>query len=684
MAHRNRLAGESSPYLLQHAHNPVDWFPWGDEAFALACRDNRPVLLSIGYSSCHWCHVMAHESFEDTETAELMNAEFVNIKVDREERPDLDKIYQLAHQILNQRGGGWPLTVFLDPRDRTPFFSGTYFPPQPRHGLPSFREVLRQVARYYRQRPDHVADDRRALQNIFRSLEAKTSVSAPEHRTFIQGRGALAADYDPVHGGFGAAPKFPHPGGLEFLLRCWFATGQKDAETLAMVLHTLERMAAGGIYDQLGGGFCRYAVDERWEIPHFEKMLYDNGPLLALYSQAWRISGDSRCRFVALDTARWAMEEMQSPEGGYYSSLDADSEGEEGRFYVWNAGEVQRALTPEEWAVVQPYYGFDRPANFEGRWHLRIVRSMDGVAAELGLSGQEARERVEAVREKLLAIRNRRVRPGRDEKILTAWNALMIRGMTIAGQTFERAELLDSAERAFDFVHGNLWLEGRLYASWKDGRARFAAYLDDYAFLLDAGLELLQANWSAARLHWLMELADVLLEHFEDRDQGGFFFTADDHEQLIHRPKPLMDESLPSGNGVAALALARLGHVLGEARYLAAAERTLRAAGDALQRLPQAHCALLAALDEYLEPLQVIVLRGAPEIMAAWRREILGSWNPHRVCLAIPADETDLPALLAERRPLNGGVVAYLCSGSTCQAPVDSLEELNDRIAASS
>ncbi|HLF97828.1 MAG TPA: thioredoxin domain-containing protein [Methylococcaceae bacterium] len=681
MAHTNRLAGETSPYLLQHAHNPVDWFPWGEEAFERARRESKPILLSIGYSACHWCHVMAHESFEDAETAESMNAQFVSVKVDREERPDLDKIYQLAHQILNQRGGGWPLTVFLDPRDRTPFFSGTYFPPQPRHGLPSFREVLRQVGQYYHQRPEHIADDRRALQNVFRSLEAKAAASTPDDAVLSRGRAALAADYDPVHGGFGAAPKFPHPGSLEFLLRCWFGSGQRDAEALAMVLHTLERMAAGGIYDQLGGGFCRYAVDGRWEIPHFEKMLYDNGPLLTLCSQAWRIAGDADFQSVALATARWATEEMQSAEGGFYSALDADSEGEEGRFYVWDADEARCALTPEEWAVVQRHYGFDRPANFEDHWHLRVVRPMNEVAVELGVTRDEAQNRLQTARDKLLVLRSHRVRPGRDEKVLTSWNALMIRGMVVAGQTLARVDLTDSAARAFDFLHRNLWREGRLYASWKDGRARFPAYLDDYAFLLDAGLELLQARWDTARLRWLIELAEVLLAHFEDADQGGFFFTADDHEALIHRPKPLMDESLPSGNGVAALALARLGHVLGETRYLQAAERTLRAAADALRRLPHAHCALLNALDEYLEPPQVIVLRGAPEAMAGWRSEILNSWHPRRLCFAIPASETLLPGLLAERRPLDEGVVAYLCSGTACQAPVDSLEELKNRIA---
>jgi uncharacterized protein YyaL (SSP411 family) len=674
MSQANRLAGETSPYLLQHAHNPVDWFPWCEEALEIARRENRPILLSIGYSACHWCHVMAHESFEDAETAALMNEHFVNIKVDREERPDLDKIYQLAHQFLSRRSGGWPLTVFLAPRDQTPFFSGTYFPPQSRYGLPSFREVLRQVGRHYQQRPEHIADSRRALQEIFHSLEGKTASLLPDRTILRQGRTALVADYDFTHGGFGSAPKFPHASSLEFLLG--YGDGdQRQPETLQMVLHALERMADGGIYDHLGGGFFRYSVDENWEIPHFEKMLYDHGPLLALYSQAWQITGDERFQSVALTTAQWAMNEMQSPEGGYYSSVDADSDGEEGHYYLWSVAAAESALTPEEWAVARLHYGFDLPANFENRWHLCAARPLMEVAPVLELTGESARQRLQSARQKLLMLREQRARPGRDEKILTAWNGLMIKGMAIAGQVFARPELSDSALRAFDFLRGNLWRDGRLYACWKDGRARFSAYLDDYAFLLDAGLELLQVRWDTSRLHSLIELADTLLEHFEDRANGGFFFTADDHESLIHRPKPLMDESMPSGNGVAALSLARLGFMLGEPRYLEAAARTLRAAGDALQRYPQGHCTLLNALDEHLDPPQIIILRGAPEAMSHWREEAIRQWRPRRLCFAIPADATGLPGLLAERKP-DAGVVAYVCGGTACQTPVHSVEEL--------
>src|SRR5262245_31294139 len=434
----NRLAHETSPYLQQHATNPVHWHPWGEEALARARAEDKPILLSIGYSACHWCHVMAHESFEDTDVARLMNDLFVNIKVDREERPDLDQIYQAAHQMFNQGGGGWPLTAFLTP-DQMPFFVGTYFPKQPRHGLPGFPQLLERVARFYREHRDEIARQNDAIAATFDRMHP---ADAPHEGEFsgevvAEAIGALKQSFDAAHGGFGAAPKFPHPTDLELLLRRYAATGDKRA--LHVVAFTFERMAEGGIYDQLGGAFSRYSVDERWLIPHFEKMLYDNGPLLRLYAEAWAATGQPLFARVAAETASWVMREMQAPEGGYYSSLDADSEHEEGKFYIWTPDEVAKVLTPDEYAVVAPHYGLDGAANFEKtHWHLHIARPLPAVAATLSRSEQACAELLESARAKLFAARERRVRPGRDDKVLVSWNALMIRGMARAAAVFGR------------------------------------------------------------------------------------------------------------------------------------------------------------------------------------------------------------------------------------------------------
>ena len=669
----NRLAAETSPYLLQHADNPVDWYPWGPEALEKARREDKPILLSIGYSACHWCHVMAHESFEDPATAEVMNRLYVNIKVDREERPDLDKIYQMAHQILTRRPGGWPLTVILTPDDHVPFFAGTYFPREPAHGMPPFTVVLERVAQFYREHRDEIerqnAEVLGALHAVSLAAPPATAVLGPA--PLDQARRRLGADFDREYGGFGGAPKFPHPTSLERLLRHWAATrgGGEDREALDMVRHTLHAMASGGIYDQLGGGFCRYSVDERWEIPHFEKMLYDNGPLLALYAQAHAATGEAVFARVARETAQWAVREMQSPEGGFYSALDADSEGEEGRFYVWTPDEARAVLDEDEYAVAARFFGLDGPPNFEGRWHLVVRRGIADVAEALGLSPEETGRRLTAAREKLLAARAQRVRPGRDEKVLTSWNALMIRGLAVAGRLLAEPAWLDAAARALDFIHRELYRGGRLLATCKDGRARLNAYLDDYAFLLDALLEFLQSRWRDDYARWAQELAAAMLAHFEDGDNGGFFFTADDHERLIQRLKPYSDDATPAGNGIAAFALQRLGHLLGEPRFHEAAERTLRCAWEPLSRFPQAHCALLLALEEHLYPPELVIVRGGDA--GRWLEDATTGYLPRRLAFALPAD-ADPPGLLAQRRVEDGATRAWICRGTRCEAPVDS------------
>jgi len=683
-ARRNRLAAETSPYLLQHADNPVDWYPWGPEALERARSEDKPILLSVGYSACHWCHVMAHESFEDEATAALMNELFVNVKVDREERPDLDRIYQTAHQMLTQRGGGWPLTMFLSPHDQRPFFGGTYFPPEAKYGMPAFRDLLQRVAQYYRERGDDVRRQGDALVEVFgQMLPAPVAGQDSLSRApLATGRAALQRDFDGRFGGFGDAPKFPHPMNIEFLLRTWRATAdsdQPDLQALYMATLTLTRMAEGGLYDQLGGGFCRYSVDPYWMIPHFEKMLYDNGQLLAVCAQAAVATGDPLFRRVARETADWLRRDMEHAAGGYYATLDADSEGHEGKFYAWTPGEVRSLLDEREYAVLARRFGLDRDPNFEGRWHLHAFEPMDKVAEAAGLSAAEAAVALDAARAKLLAVRNRRVRPARDEKLLTAWNGLAIAGMAAAARVLERPDVVDSAAHAVDFLRTHCWFDGRLLAVHKDGRSRFPAYLDDHAFLAWGLLELLQARWHGPWLDWAVELAETMLRHFEDRGAGGFFFTADDHESLMLRPKTFGDDATPAGNGIAARLLIRLGFLLAEPRYLDAAERTLRSAWSLLERYPHGHTSLLMALDELTQPPTVVVLRGAADDLTVWRAELDKLYDPRRLVLAVPSDASDLPAGLADKRP-QAGAVAYVCRGTACSAPLHTLGELVRRL----
>ncbi|MDH4172369.1 MAG: thioredoxin domain-containing protein [Betaproteobacteria bacterium] len=653
----NRLAGETSPYLQQHAANPVDWQPWDAAALARACDEDKPILLSIGYSACHWCHVMAHESFEDPAVAAVMNRHFVNIKVDREERPDLDQIYQTAHQMLAQRGGGWPLTMFLAP-DGSPFWGGTYFPKSARYGLPGFVEILERIAQVWRDQRAAVGEQGEQVRLAFARLQPRAAAGGEtlDGEPVRAALETLRASFDARHGGFGGAPKFPHPTDLELCLR--------HGET-AIADTTLRRMCEGGIFDQLGGGFCRYSVDAEWRIPHFEKMLYDNGPLLGLLADAWRVTRDDLYARCAAATAGWIVREMQSSEGGYYSSLDADSEHEEGKFYVWDANEVRALLDAEEWAVLAPHYGLDGPPNFEGQhWHLRVARPLqDGSAALLA-----------AAKAKLLAAREKRVRPGRDEKVLVSWNALAIAGMARAGRAFGEDAWLASARRALDFVRTRMWQGGRLLATYKDGRAHLDAYLDDYAFLMLALIELLQAEFRAEDLAFAEELAQVLLEQFEDGEAGGFFFTARDHERLIHRPKPGHDQATPSGNGAAAFALNWLAALTGEARYAAAAERTLRLFLPGVRARPAGFAMLIAALEASLEPPATAIVRGAPDALRTWSAAMAREYLPRTLVLAIPAGLAGLPPLLD--KPGSSGVQAWLCRGAVCLPPLDSIDAL--------
>jgi len=654
----NRLAAETSPYLQQHADNPVDWYPWGPEALERAGREDKPILLSVGYSACHWCHVMAHESFEDPAVADVMNRLFVNVKVDREERPDLDQIYQTAHQMLSQRPGGWPLTMFLAP-DGAPFFGGTYFPKQARHGMPAFPDLCERIAALWRERrPDISAQNEQVLQAFARTLPhaaAQPSEFSPEAvRAMLDN---LRANFDAALGGFGRAPKFPHPTDLELCLR----EGEKD-----IALVTLERMCEGGIYDQLGGGFCRYSVDAQWTIPHFEKMLYDNGPLLGLLADAWLVARAALYARCAAQTAGWLMREMQSPQGGYYSSLDADSEHQEGKFYVWDRDEVRSLLSAEEYRAFARRFGLDAPPNFEGKhWHLRIAAALEPAEAPL----------IEAARRKLFAAREKRVRPGRDEKMLVSWNALAIRGMAHAGRVFQQAEWLGSARRAVGFIRRHLWRDGRLLATYKDGRAHLNAYLDDYALLMAALLELMQAEFASADLEFATQLADVVLAEFEDREAGGFYFTGTSHERLFHRPKPGQDQAMPAGNAIAAGSLGRLAALTGEARYARAAERTLALFYPQMRDYPAGWAAMTIALTEQLAPPKVLVLRGRDDQLTRWREDFAREYLPDTVVLALSDGMHGLPATL-DKPPRPEPVNGWLCRGVMCLEPMSDLIQL--------
>lgn len=671
----NRLAQETSPYLQQHADNPVDWYAWNPGTLQLAREQDKPILLSIGYSACHWCHVMAHESFEDAGVAGVMNKHFINIKVDREERPDLDQIYQTAHHMLTQRSGGWPLTMFLSP-DGTPFFGGTYFPKQARYNLPAFPDLLERVAQVYAEnRAELTAQGEHLLAALTRTLP-QPGITPPElnDQPLSLAVQQHKENYDSVHGGFGSAPKFLHPAELDLLLRRARATADEPARRI--VLHTLQQMAHGGLYDQLGGGFCRYSVDEEWDIPHFEKMLYDNGLLLGLYCDAWQNGNDPLFARVVEQTAAWVLREMQSPEGGYYSSLDADSEHEEGKFYVWQRDEIRQLLNEDEYALIAPCYGLERPANFEHHaWNLRVTAPLQDIAQRLHLDPEHADALLASGQKKLFAAREKRIRPGRDEKILGAWNGLMINGMARAARVFNRPDWLQSAQRSMDFVRSTLWRDGKLLATCKDGKAHLNAYLDDHAFLLNALLELMQAEYRSIDLAFAVQLADALLTRFEDKQNGGFYFTSHDHEALIQRNKIGQDNATPSGNGIAAQALLRLYALTGETKYAQAAERSLKLYFPALQQAAGYHSSLCTALAECLQPPSVLVLRGAAD---AWQHALRARYLPSVMTLVLKDDFADLPAALA--KPHAEKTTAWLCRGTHCLPPITGLEELLEQL----
>jgi uncharacterized protein YyaL (SSP411 family) len=667
---KNKLGQETSPYLLQHADNPVYWYPWSQEALKLARDEDKPILLSIGYSACHWCHVMAHESFEDDKTAAIMNQYFINIKVDREERPDLDKIYQKAHQAMTERGGGWPLTMMLSPQDQAPFFAGTYFPSTPRHGMRSFSDILISVQRAW-------MDRRSDIQRHTDSIKAHLlQISAPEQRVtdlqpkvFEIAEKQLMSHYDSTHGGFSGAPKFPHPYLLERTFRQAYFYGSRYETLREAGLFSAKKMAQGGVFDHVGGGFCRYSTDELWMIPHFEKMLYDNGQLMPLYCWAQQVQADTYFEQAVTRSASWLMQEMQAAEGGYYSAQDADSEGEEGKFYSWTKEQVIDLLDDEEYSVFSRSFGLDRKANFEGKWYPHTFEDIEQLARQDNRSVSAVQVILDACKQKLYEKRDQRIHPGTDDKILTSWNALMIRGMNIAARTFNRPDYALSASRALKFIRQTHWQDGRLLATSKNGKAHLNAYLDDYAYLILAIVDALQNEWDSKLYNWAIELADTMLALFEDSEQGGFYFTSVDHEQLLVRSKTFSDDAMPSGYGIDAQALLYLVFLSAKTDYLQSAENTLLAASADINRQPILYASLLNALDNYLNPATIIILRGDQQAMQAWQKCIFVRYLPDVLCFAI-SDDIELPPELRDKKAIGNGVCAYICEGLSCSQPV--------------
>jgi len=651
----NRLSAESSLYLRQHAGNPVAWQAWNEAALAEARATDKPILLSIGYSACHWCHVMAHESFEDAATGALMNQLYVSIKVDREERPDLDRIYQLAHQALTRRGGGWPLTVFLDPHTLLPFFAGTYFPKVPRYGMPAFAEVLQGARRWWDEQRAQVREQNNALQGFLSEVGREASHEGElSNAPLTTAQARSAAGFDAENGGHRGAPKFPHSGEIER----WLVLA-RDGDTVAgeMASTTLSRMAGRGLHDHLAGGFFRYCVDERWDIPHFEKMLYDNALLLPLYAEALVQFEFPEFRAAAEGIVAWLQAEMRADGGGFCSALDADSEGDEGKFYLWTQEDFTAALDGDLRTVAARHYGLDRDPNFEDEaWHLHVTDPQGD----------------EKTRQQLLAYRNLRVRPARDDKRLTSWNALLCTGLARAGVALGREDWIDEAVAIFEAISADMDACDRLPAVL--GRSG-PGFLDDHAYALQAALALLQARWSMAVLATAIRLAETLLRDFADAESGGFYFTADDHEWLPQRPKPWLDESTPSGNGVAALALLELGFLLAEPRYLDAAESSLRSGWTDIGEHPQAAAAMLAALAEFRTPTPLVVIRGDADALKTWREGLRnGIALPLRVYAMADSDDTLPPALAAKPHAAKGAAV--LCRGTLCRASCADLEAL--------
>jgi uncharacterized protein len=679
--HTNALINETSPYLLQHAHNPVEWYAWGDDALAKARAEEKPILLSIGYSACHWCHVMERESFENEEIAKLMNENFINIKVDREERPDLDQIYMNAVQMMTGHGG-WPMTMFLTP-DGVPFYGGTYFPPQDRYNMPGFPRVLISVAEAYRSQADQVAHTSTALLGELRRVGLATPSREMLTTEILDASfRRIASNYDPKNGGFGNAPKFPPAMTLEFFMHMHYRNG--SVEALEMIQYTCRKMAEGGMYDQLGGGFHRYSVDAKWLVPHFEKMLYDNALLSRVYLHLYQLTKNEFAKRIAEETLDYVVREMTDAGGGFYSTQDADSEGEEGKFFVWSKDEIVRTLEQPDAEIFCEYFDVTGEGNFEGHNILHVTAPVEDIAARHNVPPEEARAIVERSRQRLFAIREGRIKPSRDEKVLTAWNGLMLASFAEASAILNRDDYGQVAEANAEFLLTKARRDGLLLRTWKAGEAKLNAYLEDYACLIEGLICLFETTGTVKWLENAITLADKMIEEFWDEQDGGFFFTGKSHEQLIVRAKDFLDNATPAGNSVAAFALQKLALLTGNESYKRYATTILRLIGDQIRRYPSAFGWALSALDFYLSTPKEIVLV-SPTPGPAFDELFRAAWQPYLPNRVICSEVGDYPEaqdmmpLLKGRVPASAPT-AYLCENYTCQAPAKTPTELAEQL----
>ena len=688
-ARANRLFGESSPYLLQHAHNPVEWYPWGEESLQKAKSENRPIFLSIGYSACHWCHVMAHESFEDEEIAKIMNENFINIKVDREERPDIDDIYQRVSQLAIGTGG-WPLSVFLTP-DQKPFYVGTYFPKYGRYGMPGFGTILGQLAEAYKTKRQEIdsatVEFLQALEHSAKDVQQPRGVIL-DRSILDEAAVGLLHMSDPVYGGFGQAPKFPNPSNLLFLLRCYDISGIKRYKDF--VMFTADKMATGGIHDQIGGGFARYSTDQKWLVPHFEKMLYDNALLVQVYAELYQISGDEKYLEVVEKTLEYVRREMMSPESGFYSAQDADSEGEEGKFYVWSKQEISNSLGDETIArIFCEYYGVGQAGNFEGKNILNIRSSFADLSLKYSRPPEMLKRIINDASSRLFEIREKRVKPGRDDKILTAWNGLMISGFAKGFRVTNNKHYLEIAKNTIEFIESRVTRDnGRLYRTFKDGISKLNAYLDDYAFYVNALLDVFELDSNPIYLEKAIKYTDFMLQHFWDPVDCTLYFTSDDHEQLIVRTKSLYDLAVPSGNSVAASDLLRLYHLTQKNDYLEKAEQIMKAGATSSAENPFGFGQLLTAIYLYVKkPIEITVRTtgniGEGQKMARW---INKQFMPNAIT-AIIENQSQLSRL--QEYPFFSGTnsartsqtdYAVICRNFTCSVPIYSLSDFQEQI----
>jgi hypothetical protein len=687
--HTNRLINETSPYLQQHAHNPVNWVPWGDQAFETARRENKPVLLSIGYSACHWCHVMEAESFENEAIARIMNAGFVNIKVDREERPDLDQIYQNAVQLFIKRGGGWPLTMFLTP-DKLPFHGGTYFPPEDRYGMPGFPKLLALISETYREKQDDISLTVRDVKKALDKMSGRRAEKAgqPINPQLLEGAtSALERIFDKENGGFGTAPKFPSTPALSLLLRQYQKTGNKDI--LKRVTLTLGKMASGGIYDQLGGGFHRYSTDAHWLVPHFEKMLYDNAQLARLYFQTYQATGQAFYLKIGEEILDYVGREMTDPLGGFYSTQDADTEGHEGKYFVWTPDEINAILGDVDGGLICQYYNVTLNGNFEGKNILNITKAISSFSKEMETSSESLEKTVSEAKIKLLLEREQRVKPFRDEKIITSWNSLMISAFVDGYLVTGNGHYLSTAKKAANFILTALCKEGRLHRTYKDGLGKLNAYLEDYAFFIDALLDLYEATFDAATLEEAKNFATRLTEQFFDKEEAGFFYTASDHEALITRTKASADQSIPSGNAVAVQVLLRLFYLTGEKDYLEKAEKTLLFFSHAMGENVFGMGNMISAADFYLRRPKEILLVGkrkSPE-MQDLLSKIHRLYLPNKVFFFRDPDEAEGNSVgsnfpVSAMKLLEGKPTITICHNFTCSLPLTDWDAIRTALTA--